>query len=386
LRIARWYFAAVVVWMTGCASVDAPPLTAAGWPASVRELRYLSAMVVPRATQGVTKDFGGISGIDRNPATQIWYMLSDDKSEIAPARFYTATIDIDEWGFRSIRIVSAVTLKQADGTAFPSSAEFSKIAAGEVPDPEALRVDPVNGDLVWASEGDRRLGLPPFIKRSAYDGTLLSEIPLPSNLKVEKQRDTGPRHNLNLEGLAFTPDGRTLWVSMETALSQDGPVSGATSGSLARFTKLTRAGKLIGQYVYPVDPIQAKPTGGKNRADNGVSEILAIDDDTLLVIERSGYEVGDSQFRFANRIYEAKRASATNVATVDSLSDARYLPMTKRLLVDLKDLGTDCLDNVEAAAWGPRLENGSATLILVADDNFTAHQKNRFLLFEIIER
>lgn len=392
LRTLHCIIATVLV-VTGCASgLPRPSVALAQAPAvtarashSISALKLLGTAVVSRTADGVRKNFGGISGIDRDPKTNIWYLLSDDRSEVAPARFYTAAIDIDASGFRSIDILSAVALQQADGSPFPGPGKFAgDRSAGEVPDPESVRVDPVNGDIVWSSEGSRRLGLHPFVKRADRNGVFVAEIPIPDNLKHDVNHEIGSRNNLTIEGIAFSPDGSTLWASMEGPLYQDGPVSTLAAGSVARFTKLARDGKALAQYAYPVDPIPAAATGGKRRADNGVSEILVIDQDTLLVIERSGHEIDESLFRFSARIYEVKVGAATDVAGMHSLAGAAYVPMTKRLLLDTNTLGLSHVDCLEAATWGPRLPNGNATLVLASDDNFASNQVSQFIAFEVV--
>ena len=63
--------------------------------------------------------------------------------------------------------------------------------------------------------------------------------------------------------------------------------------------------------------------------------------------------------------------------------------MKKTLLIDLSDvqgLSADLvpnLDNFEGFAFGPRLPDGRATLLLVSDDNFHASQRTWFLRFAI---
>ncbi|MBP0575924.1 esterase-like activity of phytase family protein, partial [Mycobacterium tuberculosis] len=73
------------------------------------------------------------------------------------------------------------------------------------------------------------------------------------------------------EGLAFAPDGKTIWLGMESAVYQDGPIATVEAGAVARLTRLDRDGKVVAQYALPIDPIQAT-NGGKN-GDNGLSEI-----------------------------------------------------------------------------------------------------------------
>ena len=131
---------------------------------------------------------------------------------------------------------------------------------------------------------------------------------------MHPEAELGVRDNLAIEGLAFTPDASSLWVSMEAPLYEDGPVPTLQQGGFARFTRLDRQGRVLGQYAYPVDPIPLPPSGGHRRADNGVSEILSTDAGTLLVVERSGREVEEGAFQFAIRLYEASAADATDVS------------------------------------------------------------------------
>jgi hypothetical protein len=205
---------------------------------------------------------------------------------------------------------------------------------------------------------------------------------------VGKDQDRGPRHNLGLEGLSFTPSHDALWLGMESALTEDGPTATPTAGTVARFSKFDRDGKLLGQYAYPVDPIQAVPTG-KN-ADNGVTEILALDQNRLLVLERSGVEGADGIWTLYVRVYEAEVGNATDVAGIAALAGADYRPMTKRLLLDLSklpELGSAELpkiDNIEGVSFGPPLPNGHRSLVLVSDNNFNPDQITQFLAFEVV--
>lgn len=366
--------------LAGCAGMQ-PPTRDATAPqektASALCLNYLGGTTLAREPTGVLQDFGGISGMDRDAATGTWYLLSDDRSARAPARFYTADIDVDASGAPAVRVTGIVPLRQADGSVFPNVKQ-----GGEVPDPEGLRIDPQGGDLVWSSEGDRKLGLSPFVRRAARDGRFINEVPLPENLRVHREAELGVRDNLAIEGLAFTPDAASLWVSMEAPLYEDGPVATLGQGGYTRFTRLNREGRVLGQYAYPLDAIPLPPSGGHRRADNGVSDILATPAGTLLVVERSGREVEEGSFQFAIRLYEVSVDDATDVSRTASLRGVDFKPMRKRLVLDLSKAGIET-DNIEAAAWGPRLSNGHATLLLASDDNFHPKQANRFLAFEV---
>lgn len=368
--------------LTGCAA--SAPAAAAASP--IGGLRLLGSATLARTPQGLLQHFGGISGMDRDPATGDWLMLSDDKSEIAPARFYTLRLRIDAQGIGAIEPLAVTTLRQPDGTPYPDPARARQHPGGVVPDPEALRIDPRDGSLLYTSEGDRSLGLDPFVRRMGRDGRFVRELALPARLHMQRDPPRGPRHNLSLEGLAFTPDAQALWVAMEAPLIEDGPLPDAGHGALVRFSLLGRDDALLTQVAYPVDAIPQAPTGGGRRADNGVSEILSIDRDRLLVVERCGYEVDTMVFRFAIRLYEAEVGGAQDVSAIDSLQQAGVRPVRKRLLLDLSALAPSVgpIDNIEAAVWGPRLPNGHATLLLASDDNFSAGQRNQFIALEVL--
>jgi hypothetical protein len=309
-------------------------------------------------------------------------MISDDKSDKAPARFYLGLIDLAD-GAPKVSLHHAVILEQPDGTPYPSAK-----TGGEVPDPESIRFDPSGSGLWWSTEGDRKLGVSPFVRENGLDGKSLANLVLPAMFAVGRDQQRGPRTNLGFEGLSFTPKQDALWLGMESALYEDGPIATTTAGALARFTKFDRNNKLLGQYAYPVDPIQAVPTG-KN-ADNGVSEVLALDDNRLLVLERSGVEGSDGIWTLYIRLYLADVGDATDIAEIPALAAAQYRPMTKRLLLDLSklpELGSPALpklDNIEGASFGPALPNGHRSLVLVSDNNFNPHQITQFLAFEVL--
>ncbi|QXQ08680.1 PEPxxWA-CTERM sorting domain-containing protein [Sphingosinicellaceae bacterium] len=52
------------------------------------------------------------------------------------------------------------------------------------------------------------------------------------------------------------------------------------------------------------------------------------------------------------------------------------------LVADLDNLGF-AIDNIEGITFGKTLENGRRSLVLVADNNFTAGLPSQFLTFEV---
>ncbi|HEY1397380.1 esterase-like activity of phytase family protein [Roseateles sp.] len=346
------------------------------------QLRLIGTWTVPSTAGGPDRALGGISGLDYDAERDTWFLISDDRSDHAPARFYTARIAVDASAIRSVEITGTVSLRRSDGTVFPNG----KQAAGgdEAPDPEAIRIDPVDGRLVWSSEGDPTRGGDPFVRVSARDGSFVSSWPVPDNLRFDRSDRRGARPNLTIEGLAFSPDGRSLWMSMEAPLRQDGDVPSLTAGAWTRFSRVSRDGHVLAQFAYPLEPIRFAPEDGGTRADNGVSELLATPTGSLLVVERSGRETAGGAYRFSARIFEADATGATDLRGVEAIPRAAPVPMRKRLVLDLMALGLPTVDNVEGAAWGPRLPNGHRTLMLVSDDNFSPSQITQLIALEVL--
>ncbi|MBO9543505.1 MAG: esterase-like activity of phytase family protein [Caulobacter sp.] len=276
--------------------------------------------------------FGGVSGIDYDQRTGEWLMISDDRSD--KARFFVGRLDD-----KGLRLTRHVRLRPE---------------VGERPDAEALRIDPLTGDLLWTTEGDAPHGFDPMVRRMGRDGAPKETIPTPFSFR------DGARPNLTYEGLSFSPDGKWLWLSMEAPRVQDGPVSSVAAGGLTWITKLDRLGKVVARYAYRLDPIQAAPA---KRGDNGISEILALDDRRLLVLERSGVEDAAGRFTYHCRLY---------------VVDVRR-PSEKRLVLNFDRLAGVPTANLEAMAWGP-LRNGRRTLVLMSDDNFDPAAPTRIVL------
>ncbi|HEY4134856.1 MAG TPA: esterase-like activity of phytase family protein [Alphaproteobacteria bacterium] len=345
----------------------------------IGSLRFMGAVTVPNDARAGRTLIGGLSGLDYDAATDSFVVVSDDRSEYAPARFYDVKLAFQDDRLAAVAFLKATPLLQANGRPYPNG-----MAGGDIPDPESIRIDPANPDrLWWTSEGDRSRRLKPAVREIDRQGRQLFALPVPAMFDVHPGRESGPRNNLAFEALSFSADGQTLWVGMEEALYEDGPVASVDHGAVSRITHYGRDGQLLGQFAYPIDAIPAKPGPGK-AADNGVSEILALDDSRLLVLERSGVQASDGSYSVHIRLYEADIEGATDVSSLSALAGADYRPMAKRLVVNLDHAGVGRVDNLEGVSWGPRLGNGHRTLVLVSDNNFNKDQVTQFLAFEVL--
>ncbi|TFW14781.1 esterase-like activity of phytase family protein [Duganella callida] len=349
---------------------------------TVSGLRFIGEQRIPLRQQYHNTVIGGLSGIDYDAASDEWVMISDDRSNINPARYYRAKLKYDAQSFQSVQLTGVETFLQLNGAPYQSKEEHKR-AIGEVPDLETIRVDPRDGSIWYGSEGDVDLELDPFIRHATRDGKHLYTLPLPPLFKVSRDQKSGPRNNQSFEGLSFTPDGQTMWVSLEAPMYQDGPEAAPEHGGVNRFTHFTRDGKVLGQYAYPLEAIPARPGKGKY-ADNGVSEILALSEHRMLVMERSGVQADNGTWADYVRIYELDTEGASDIQHLPTLKGASYTPAKKRLVLDLNKLNLPIVDNLEGLAFGPRLANGHASLVMISDDNFSKTQVTQFLLFEVI--
>lgn len=338
-----------------------------------------TAVPAVRLDQRITLDqsrfddqFGGISGLAYDRWSKRWLMLSDDRSGHGPARFYTVRIAQGRDGRLRTGKGRQVTLKDGEGRTFPKPGTGS-----EAVDPEAMRVVPGGKALVWSSEGDVRDGVGPVVRRIDRQGRELGRVLLPRNLRLDPAGRTGIRDNATLEGLDFTPDG-ALWIAMEGPLIEDGLPAAPGRTALVRFSRLEESGPTR-QYAYRLDAVPV--TGPGATADNGVSEILALDDRRMLVMERSGATDGKGRFQFHCRLYLADFAGAQDVAQVHGLSGHDVITARKTLLLDFDTVPGAPFGNLEGMDWlGSKRKDGTRRLAIVNDDGFEADRPTELLV------
>jgi hypothetical protein len=325
------------------------------------EVHPIDSYKVPAATQVDGYRFGGISGLDYDSRGRQWYFVSDDRTEYPAARLFTAQLKFD-----SHRVID-VTLQSG------------KLVDSDVAtDAETIRVDSKHRELLLAGEGDLPRKVGPWLRRVDFSGHELQHVPLP--VLFDPSDGRGPRPNGSIEGITFDAKGRGLWISLETPLLQDGPPASMEHGVDVRFT-LRRADNSMTQYVYPVDAARTHAAG--ESSDSGVSEILALGEHELLVLERSGVKHAEQNFSFHTRLYCADLHEATDVASFDSLSGRSYRRATKQLLFDFDSLPGIVVDNLEAMSWGPALPGSQRSLVFASDNNMVPGLATQFIFFSV---
>lgn len=351
---------------------------------AISQLKLLDVYDIPYNYQFNNTTVGGLSGIDYNSKTGDYYIICDDRSNINPARFYTAKINVAENLIDTVIFTNQVFLQNENKELYPNNKQDAK----RVPDPEALRYNSRKNEFIWTSEGERIINtkdtilINPSINVIDEKGILRSSFVLPQNL-IMQSIEKGPRQNGVLEGMTFAEKNKYLFVNLEEPLYEDGPRAEIfPNKALVRFYKFNvKTKKNIAQYAYELDPVAYKPTPSNGFIVNGIPDILYFRNNKILVIERS-FSTG--RLPCTIKIFIADFSNATDIRENKSLiNNTQIIVAPKKLLLDLESLGI-FVDNIEGVTFGPRLKNNHQTLLFIADNNFNPIQRSQVMLFEII--
>jgi hypothetical protein len=242
-------------------------------------------------------------------------------------------------------------------------------------DPEGLRVSNDRRSVYVADEYG-----PHLYRFNRQSGRRTGVFALPAYYGVDRPGPVGRPEtaahargrvaNRSMEGLAITPDGRTLVGMMQNPLIQDGGV-GALPTRLIAFDTRSRRSR---EYVYRLES-----------GDNLVSEILAVSAREFLVLERDGLEGGKAGFK---RIYRIDISEAQDVSGADTLP-ASAQPVSKALFLDLLDprhglRGRDFPPRIEGLAFGPDLAvdgRRRRTLYVTSDNDYLDDEPSSIFVF-----
>ena len=263
-------------------------------------------------------------------------------------------------------------------------------------DPEAVRVSN-DGHSVFISDEygpyvyqfDRTTGARTntFALPTAFTAPNLS-----SQGAIEISGNTAGRvANKGMEGLAITPDGKTLVGFEQSPLIQDG----GDGGRANRLVTIDIASGSTKQYVYD------NYLTDKSKAYNS-SEILAVNSHEFLVLERDGKGLGDGTPAVVKRIYKVDLTGATDIGSLNAgagiSGEANLLPyaLSKTLFLDLKAAlnaggiaDTNIPAKLEGMAFGDDIVEGATTYhtLYVANDNdfISAAGANKFFVFKFTD-
>ena len=182
---------------------------------------------------------------------------------------------------------------------------------------------------------------------------------------VETANNTkGRTPNKGMEGLAITPDGRTLVGIMQNALLQD---TAAAPNLLRIFTVDVISGVTKHEYAYLLT------TG------SGVSEITALNDHEFIVDERDGKGLGDNSKAKVKQLFKIDLQGATDIKGLDGPA-ASLLAVPKTSFLDIvaklisANVGfsaTNIPAKIEGVTFGPDVTLNGAKLhtLWIANDN-----------------
>ena len=175
----------------------------------------------------------------------------------------------------------------------------------------------------------------------------------------------GRTANKGMEGLAITPDGRTLVGIMQNALIQDANEGGDAKNLLRIVAIDIFSGRVTHQFAYLLT------TG------SGVSEIVALNNHELLVDERDGHGRADASKAKVKQLFKIDLNGAVDVSNMDGTTAATHA-VSKTLFLDIVQVLTangisasNIPAKIEGLAFGPDVKQGSTTLhtLWVANDN-----------------
>ena len=376
---------ALVVAITSFAAACRPgaaPAVAPRAGAAVPTFTLSGQYSIPPLTlfpRGTGPRFGGISGLAATNDPGVFIGISDD------------------------HVTNRVYRLRLTGTGPDFRAEPLEFIPLERPpagpdeiDTEGIALLP-GGNMIIVAEGSARVEprIPPSIQEYGPRGALVGAVTVRDRYAPDRTgpQTKGVRSNLGFESVAVTKSGR-LFVATESPLLQDGDLTTFDKGAPSRILEyVRRAGEYqpAREFVYIVEPIY-RPAFEAGLAVNGLVELLAIDEEVFLALERSFVAEPGNTGRTMNRIrlFRIDLRGASDVSAYDSLKAAAALtPVRKTLLLDLSNVsGLDAglapgLDNFEAMAFGPRLPGGRQTLILASDDNFNVSQRTWVLQFAV---
>lgn len=252
-------------------------------------------------------------------------------------------------------------------------------------DHEAI-VKASDSTLVITSEGYCRLKEYPVLPISADT----AKISYQQNLWESRWLSSDFYPNYNFESLAFDSVRQYLWTISESTLRKDGQPATPQNG-LANRLRLMRlnwgkikenrnkeeyseevsskkASRYMTAYAYQMD----QPSTHK-KADiyvMGVSELCALPDGQLLVLEREAFIPKIKIGAFCKcKLYQINPLNSEEFALKEKFSsDTPFLK--KRLLAEWKtglSLSKRSFANYEGMCLGPKLEDGSQVVILLSD-------------------
>lgn len=319
---------------------------------------------------------GGLSAIAYDRSRSRFYALSDDRQQ---PRFYTLNLGLSSTSIGRASVDAITLLKDQTGNSIAPL------------DAEGIALTP-SRSLIVSSEGSPSQKIPPKLQEFDLEtGQLKTDFRIPDRYLLETKegeisdiQTQGIQENIGFEALTISAPGGSyepfrVFAATEGPLYQDLDVDPEIPFKNRwlhylidpNFADLGQS-TLLSEHLYIMD---AAPLGA---VLNGLSEILSIDvGGHFLAMERAFGLQGISV-----KLYQLATGVATDISSMDTLKGdtSGITPIRKQLVADLTPLAPD---NLEAMTLGPRLKDGSQSLIMVSDNNFDNRQETQIWLFKL---
>ncbi|MBU6246560.1 MAG: esterase-like activity of phytase family protein [Xanthomonadaceae bacterium] len=252
-------------------------------------------------------------------------------------------------------------------------------------DPESVRVSR-DGRSVFVGEeyGPRimRFDRGSGVRQQVYalPAALAVAHPQPRGHAEDQVNRSGRVGNHGIEGLALTPDGTVLYAALQGPLLQDG----GKHGGYTRILRIDLATGAVRQFAYPLSRI-----GGRAHKPHftGISDIVAIDGDSLLVDERDNSGLGSGTVARFKQVFRVDFAHARPLGDRQGQAALAVVALHKRPFLDvvaaLTRHGVDAADipaKLEGLSFGPDVRwRGRLlhTLYISSDNDFLADLHDR---------
>lgn len=292
---------------------------------------------------------------DRGPNDEI--KVDGKKRRTFPVPDYTPAILQVQAGGAGLKILKFIPIVDAAGTpvtglpnlkkhddkpyAFDGKTELERNPSGL--DPEAL-VHTVKGDF-WVAE---EYG--PSLVHVAANGTVLKRF-VPQGLDYAGAQypiaNTLPaifairEDNRGFEGLALGPDEKTLYIALQSPLSNPNKDTGKASRNTRILVFDIPSEQVTAEYVYQFEPFGSFDSSARDQNDMKLSGLEMLDADNLLAVERTNevakiyaVDLGQGATNILGSRWDDPGKSPSLEATND-LAAAGIIPLAKRLVVDL---------------------------------------------------
>jgi hypothetical protein len=342
---------------------------------------------------------GFFSDIYYDPIRKDWWALSDRGPGGGTLRYETRVhrfkLDVDpaSGAISNFQLLKTFILRRG-GEALDGFAPAVAGPLGAALDPEGIVVHPLTGHLFVSDEYG------PSLLEFTRFGQLLRRYKLPENIlprnagtgvvnhASDEGNTAGKRTNRGFEGLAISPDGRTVFAMLQSAMLDEGGGNGAVNRIVAFDWP---RGHVKAQYAYRME--------GSSQG-RGISALVAINNNEFLVLERNNRGLGvDANTASPNKkVFRIDLTGATDVSSINlaTAPAGSYTAVTKTatpwldlaLPATLSDPSLAALAGVSPEKWeglaiGPRLNDGSYLVLAGTDNDYSVTQNGSSVQFDV---